>query len=148
VTRALLFVAVLLGLAGCKESEYDRLDIRPQIASPATLQGGWISRSEIKIPEGMLMKAHITVYDDDDKPMPLTIRSRNPRVLEVSTIVNPDDYAFIGKEVGSAAIELVANETLILTIEATVSRQLGAGAVAPTPAPGPGDATSPNSSAR
>jgi hypothetical protein len=108
-----------MALAGCGP-DYDHTDITGVKSSDL---GGGVDRGAIAVPEGLIVKAHIVAWNDDKKQMGLTIRSRNPDVVEVAGVVNDHDYAFLGHTIGHTDIEFVADDKVVLTVGADVTPQ-------------------------
>jgi len=122
-TRAALFAAVLAlalapALGGCGP-DYDRTEINAQ---PSKLGGG-VTKSRIEVPLGMVVKAHIVSYDDDEKVMKATFRVADPAILEVAGVVTDSDYAFLGLRPGITQVELRADGDLVLIVDAVVTEQ-------------------------
>ena len=118
---ALLAVVV----AGCG-NDYQETDVSAVVSSFAgasSNQADTVDTHHISITEGHLVKAHIVVLDDDNKPMGLALRSTNPSVIDVHYVITPDDFAFIANGVGTADIEVIAEGTRVLTIQAIVVPQ-------------------------
>ena len=105
MSRFILIVAVasLVALAGCG-ADYDHTDITNVKGSPPF--PGTMNYARVVVPVGMLVTAHIVSYDDDHKTMTTGIRSKNPSVVDVQTVVSPNDYAFFGLAPGSAKAAL------------------------------------------
>jgi hypothetical protein len=124
-SRGATFVAgvIVAALAhivtGCKP-QYDHTDITNVVRSKL---GGDMSIQHLGVPEGMILKAHIVVYNDHKDPMPLEIRSSNPDMVEVAMVVSDRDYAFIGKRAGHAEIQFIGDGQPVVTIEADVTPQ-------------------------
>jgi hypothetical protein len=119
VRAAIVLGALGLASAACGP-EYDRTEI--SAVKPSDLGGG-ISRAKLDVPEGLIVKAHVVVWNDDNEPMPLTIRSLDPNVVEVAGVVNDRDYAFVGRKAGRTQVEFKAEDTVVLTLEAEVVAQ-------------------------
>ena len=110
---------VALGLVACGP-DYDHTDIS---AVRKTKLGGDINIQRLEVPEGLVLKAHIAVWNDDEETMPLVVRSKDPSIVEVAGVVSDRDYAFLGLQRGRTEIEFVADGTVVLTIEANVVAQ-------------------------
>jgi hypothetical protein len=123
---ALSFVAAL-GVAACGP-EYDRTELSGVVADDFTSGSSQaISVTHMQVHEGLVMKSHIVVWNDNNVQMHLDVRSSDPDIVEIAGVITPRDYAFIGRKVGHTQIKFVAEDTVVLTIEADVLPQ-------PTPA--------------
>lgn len=120
VLRASVLAMVALGVSACGP-EYDRTEISA-VKGDGTL-GGTISTRRLDVPEGLVITAHVVVMNDDDEPMPLEIRSKDPSIVEVRPVVNPRNYAFLGLKQGTTEVQFVADGSVVLTIPATVIQQ-------------------------
>ena len=125
--RALLVigaVASIGALAGCGD-EYDRTEISAVVPSKLSSNdpNQVINTQRLTIPEGMIIKAHIVVWNDDNVQMPLEIRSSNNSMVEIASVVSDRDYAFIGKAQGTTTVQFLADGKPVVTIEATVIPQ-------------------------
>jgi hypothetical protein len=119
--RSLLSAIALLGataLVGCGP-DYDRTDIGGVLLPP----GGEINHARVVVPQGLVVKAHIVPFNDDDEAMPLQIRSGNPELLEVAATINDRDFVFLGKRLGSTTVELKADGKVVLVLDAIVTEQ-------------------------
>lgn len=116
---ATLIAALVFGSIACGP-DYERTDITSTI--PDELGGG-INIQKLTVHEGMILKSHLTVWNDDREQMKLTIRSDRDDIVEVGNVVSPNDFVFIGKKVGQAAIEISADDELVLRIFAEVVPQ-------------------------
>jgi hypothetical protein len=112
-------VASAVGLAACGP-KYDHTDIT---AVKSSGLGGGLDKAALSVPEGLVVKAHIVVMNDDNKPMDVSIRALDPSFVEVAGVVNDRDYAFLGKRVGHTQIEFATDDTVVLTLEADVTAQ-------------------------
>lgn len=118
--RALVFAALAFGAVACGP-EYERTEI--SAVRGHTTIGGTFNRDRLDVPEGLVITAYIAAWNDDDEPMPLVIRSKDPTVIEVKGVVNERNYAFVGLKAGATEIELIADGDLVHTIPATVTKQ-------------------------
>lgn len=100
--------------------EFDRTEINAVVSSGL---GGSINKSRVTVTEGMALKAHIVPVDDDDEPMPMQIRSRDPDIMDVTRVVSDRDYAFLGLRQGRTEIEIRADGEIVLILEAVVTPQ-------------------------
>ncbi|MBX3232977.1 MAG: hypothetical protein KIT84_11655 [Labilithrix sp.] len=120
----LLTAAVAALAAGC--DSYQRTDVTAVVSS---IQGTSFSSTDavtptsVRITEGNIVKAHVVIYDDDDEPMPLTMRSTRPDIIEVAAVQSRDDYTFTGLQVGEATIELISDGDVVNVLNATVVAQ-------------------------
>jgi hypothetical protein len=60
---------------------------------------------------------------DDHKEMAAGLRSKDPDIVEVTGVVNPGDYAFLGLRPGQTEIEVTADGHLVLILTAIVTEQ-------------------------
>ena len=118
--RAVVLAALALGALACGP-EYDRTEI--SAVKGHTTLGGAINTQRLDIPEGLVITAHMVVWNDDNEQMSLGVRSKNPSIIEVAGVVNERNYAFVGLKEGTTEIELIADGDLVLTIPATVKKQ-------------------------
>jgi hypothetical protein len=115
----LLLATLAIGVAACGP-EYERTEIT---GVKQTDLGGNITIEQINVPEGLIIKAHIVVWNDDNVQMPLAVRAVDPSIIEVAGVVNDRDYAFVGLKQGHTQIQFVAEDTVVLTVEADVTAQ-------------------------
>ena len=115
-----VFAGCALALAACG-TDYDHTDITNVKGSPP-LQGP-MNYARIDVPVGMVVTAHIVSVDDDRKNMSTGIKSKNPQVLEVASVVSADDYAFFGLAPGTTDVEISADGRVVLIVSAVVSNQ-------------------------
>jgi hypothetical protein len=118
---AALAAASLLLLAGCGP-EYDHTDILAVHAPPKPL-AGQVDYARIQVSVGAVVTAHIVSYDDDHKEMAADLQSKNTNVVQVTGVVAPGDYAFLGMSVGQTEIEVRADGHLVLILTAIVTEQ-------------------------
>ena len=114
-----LFAFAMLGVGGCGPS-YDHTDIS---AVNATAIGGGIQKTHVQVPEGLVLSAHLDAKNDDQKSMGLIVRSQDPSIVEVQGIITDHDFAFLGVRAGHTAVEIVADDHVVLTIPADVTPQ-------------------------
>lgn len=100
--------------------DYERMEITGQKASPL---GGEVRGNRVSVPEGMVVKANIVPYDDDQQKMPVRVFAHDPDVLEVAPTVNESNWVFIGKRPGRTRVEYVAGADTVLIVEADVTPQ-------------------------
>lgn len=113
-------VAAALALAGCG-ADYDHTEITNVKGSPPF--PGTMNYARVVVPVGMVVTAHIISYDDDHKTMATGIQSKDTRVVDVESVVSPDDYAFFGLAPGSTDVELTADGKVVLIVTAVVTDQ-------------------------
>jgi hypothetical protein len=116
---AIALTALLL--AGCG-AEYDHTDILSVHQPPKPLAGR-VDYARIQVSVGAVVTAHIVSYDDDHKEMAADLRSKDTGVVEVTGVVTPGDYAFLGMRVGETEIEVRADGHLVLILKAVVTEQ-------------------------
>lgn len=118
--RAFAGIATLVfGLAACGP-DYDRTEIS---AVKESAFGGTVNTQRLEVPVGLVVTAHVVVWNDDNEQMSLGIRSKDPQTVEIAGVVNPRNYSFIGKKEGQTEIEFLADGNVVLTIVAIVSKQ-------------------------
>jgi hypothetical protein len=116
----------VFGLAACLVlmvacgPKYDRTDVTAVKPSPL---GGTASNRQISVPEGMIVKAHVVPFNDDNQAMQAHVVSRDPSVVEVVAVVNDRDYAFIGRKTGTAEVEFQADGDEVFVIVAELTAQ-------------------------
>jgi len=110
--------ALALGLAACGP-DYDHIEIS-SVKSPP---GAEVRSSRIAVPEGMIVVSHVVPWNDDNETMSAHVRARDPEVIEVTPVVNDRNYAFIGKKAGHTQVEFIADDKVVLIVEADVSAQ-------------------------
>lgn len=115
----LLGLVSLFAASGCGPS-YDHTDFTNTRASKL---GGTVNRSEISVPEGMIVTAHVVPYNDDNKVMTAKFTSRDEGTVVVQNVISDHDFAFVGLKPGTTDVELRADDDLVLTITATVTPQ-------------------------
>lgn len=111
--------ALALCGAGCG-SDYDRTVFSGIVSDDL---GGQIGVTGLQVHEGMILKSHIVAWNDDEEPMTLSVRSLDPTIVEVVEVISDRDFAFVGLRAGRTQIQLEADDTLVLTIEARVTPQ-------------------------
>ena len=113
--------AVAAGSAGCA-AEYDHTEIsgfRPSLFS----SGEGVDRSRITVHSGMIVTAHVISYNDDNNIMTMSVRARDPSIVDVSNVISDHDFAFIGMKPGVTEVEVVAGNKVVLIISAVVLEQ-------------------------
>lgn len=115
-----LLAAAALGLTACGP-EFEKLYIDGVVTSSAT--PGSINVSRVTVPEGAVLKAHIVAKNDDQEDMETRVETKDGRVLGVSSVVTPNDYAFYGITAGETEVDVLADGKLVLVIRAVVVPQ-------------------------
>ena len=115
------FSVAAVALAGCG-AEYDHTDIVGVHAPPKPLDGR-VSYARINVSVGAVVTAHIVSYDDDHKELAAELRSKDTNVVEVTGVVTPGDYAFLGLRPGQTEVEVRADGHLVLILTAVVTDQ-------------------------
>ena len=113
--------AAALALAGCAP-EYDHTDIVSVKAPPKPLDGR-VNYARIHVSVGAIVTARIVSYDDDRKEMAADLRVKDPTIVEVTGVVTPGDYAFLGLRPGETDVEILADGKLVLILTAVVTEQ-------------------------
>ena len=108
-------------LAGCG-AEYDHTDITSIHAPPKPLDGR-VSYARVNVSVGAIVTAHIVSYDDEHKEMAADLRSKDKNVVEVTGVVSPGDYAFLGLRAGQTEVEVLADGHLVLILTVVVTDQ-------------------------
>ncbi len=108
-------------LAGCG-AEFDHTDITSIHAPPKPLDGR-VSYARVNVSVGAIVTAHIVSYDDDHKEMAADLRSKDKDVVEVTGVVSPGDYAFLGLRVGQTEVEVLADGHVVLILTVVVTDQ-------------------------
>ncbi|MDB4946886.1 MAG: hypothetical protein JWP97_6420 [Labilithrix sp.] len=109
--------ALLLAACG---PDYDHTEIT---GSRASVLGGSVDRTQITVPEGMIVTAHIVPLDDEKKAMALTVRSLDAAIVEAAPVIRNNDWAFVGNRVGVTDVQILADDRVVLTIRARVTAQ-------------------------
>lgn len=115
--------AVLLGaaaLTGCGP-DFERMSIDGVVT--ASTSAGRIDTARVTVPVGMVVKARIVAYNDDDEIMPTEIRTRNGGTISISRVISENDWAFFGMSEGESEVEVYADDRLVLVMRATVTPQ-------------------------
>jgi hypothetical protein len=116
-----LFVGVVAALVAIAcGPDYERTEISGTKSSPL---GGEVKSNHVAVPEGMIVKAHVVPYNDDNEQMQAHVWSHDPDILEVIAVVNDRDYAFIGKKPGSTTVEFQADGETVFIVTAEVTTQ-------------------------
>jgi hypothetical protein len=85
--------------------------------------GGTASNRLVSVPEGMIVKAHVVSFNDDNEIMHAHVLSHDDSIVEVVAVVNDRDYAFIGKKPGRTEVEFQADGETVFTVIAEVTEQ-------------------------
>ena len=120
--QALVLVGLALGVVACGP-EYDRTTFSGTVADDLTAAGTGASVNRLSVHEGMILKSHIVAWNDENVQMKLSVRALDPSVLDVAAVISPHDFAFVGKKVGKTRVEFVADDTLVLVVNADVLPQ-------------------------
>lgn len=115
--------AVLFGVAaltGCGP-DFERMSIDGVVT--ASTSAGRIDTARVTVPVGMVVKARIVAYNDDDEIMPTEIRTRNGGTISISRVISENDWAFFGMSEGESEVEVYADDRLVLVMRATVTPQ-------------------------
>lgn len=116
VLGALFAIGLVASLVGCGP-DYDNLQV-------TNVQGnGTVNFQKISVTEGMIVTARIEPKNDDGEAMQAHVRSRQPDTLEVAAVVNDRTYAFLGLKAGTTQIEFLADDDVVLIVEAEVLPQ-------------------------
>jgi len=110
-----------LALGGCGP-DFDRVSIDGIVG---TNNGSRVDVARVVVPEGMVVKAHIVAYNDDNEPMGTRVETRNGRVLGTSYVISDHDFAFYGIGAGETDVDVYADGKLVLVMHATVTPQPG-----------------------
>ena len=113
-------VACALALAGCGV-DYDHTEITNVKGSQPF--PGTMNYARVVVPVGMVVTAHIISYDDDHKTMTTGLTPTDTRVVEVTTVVSPNDFAFFGLTPGTTDVQLTAGGKVVLILTAVVTDQ-------------------------
>jgi hypothetical protein len=114
-------VACTLALAGCGAADFDHTEITNVKGSPPF--PGTLNYARIVVPVGMVVTAHIISYDDDHKTMTTGLTPSDTRVVEVTTVVSPNDFAFFGLTPGTTDVQLTADGKVVFILTAVVTDQ-------------------------
>lgn len=100
--------------------DYEKTEVTAVKPSPL---GGTVSTRQVSVPEGMIVKAHIVTFNDDQEVMHAHVLSHDESIVEVVAVVNDRDYAFIGKKPGRTEVEFQADGETVFTVIAEVTAQ-------------------------
>lgn len=120
VLSAILLASAALGLTACGP-EFEKLYIDGVVTSSSV--PGSINVSRVTVPEGAVLKAHIIAKNDDQEDMETRVETKNGRILGVSSVVTPNDYAFYGITAGETEVDVLAEGRVVLIIKAVVVPQ-------------------------
>jgi hypothetical protein len=116
---ACVAVASLAAAAGCV-AEYQRTDVDGVVESPL---GGSVNYASVSVPEGMVVKAHIAPFNDDNNPLTCVLSSEDATIMDVSQAVGDKDYAFYGLKPGTTRINVRAGDAVVMVLDAVVTAQ-------------------------
>jgi hypothetical protein len=119
IVRSLLAVTGLVAAVACGP-DYERTEISGVKQSPL---GGDVTNRHVSVPEGMIVKANIVPFNDDQEKMHGHVFSQDPSVIEVIPVVNDRDFAFIGKKPGRTTITFQADDESVFVVQAEVLEQ-------------------------
>ena len=100
--------------------DYEKTEVTAVKPSPL---GGTASNRQVSVPEGMIVKAHVVTWNDDNEIMQAHVLSHDNSIVEVIAVVNDRDYAFIGKRPGVTEVEFQADGETVFTVIAEVTAQ-------------------------
>ena len=106
-------------LAGCGP-DYERTDVRAVVPSKL---GGTVSTRRVEVPSGMIVKARLQAFNDDNERMRTDVEADDPNVLEVAPVINDSDWAFLGLREGRTQVRVYADDQLVEIIDAVVTPQ-------------------------
>jgi hypothetical protein len=119
--RLALVTTTTLALAACG-ADYDHTDLNNVHAPPKPLDGR-VSYARIDVSVGAIVTARIVSYDDDHKELATDLRAKDKSVVEVTGVVSPGDYAFLGLRTGQTEVEVLADGKVVLILTAVVTEQ-------------------------
>jgi hypothetical protein len=111
--------ACVMTLIACGP-DYEKTEVTAVKPSPL---GGTASNRLVSVPEGMIVKAHVVTFNDDNEIMQAHVVSHDDSIVEVVAVVNDRDYAFIGKKAGTTEVEFQADGETVFTVIAEVTAQ-------------------------
>ncbi len=123
IKNLLASAAVLLGtaaLTGCGP-DFERMSIDGVVTTSTS--AGRIDTARVTVPVGMVVKARVVAYNDDDEVMPTEMRTRNGGTLSISRVITENDWAFYGISEGETEVEVYADDKLVLVMRASVTPQ-------------------------
>lgn len=100
--------------------DYEKTEVTAVKPSPL---GGTASNRLVSVPEGMIVKAHVVSFNDDNEIMNAHVLSHDDSIVEVVAVVNDRDYAFIGKRPGRTEVEFQADGEIVFSVIAEVTAQ-------------------------
>lgn len=123
--RRLALVTTMMAAAtlisGCA-AEYDHTELNNVHAPPKPLDGR-VNYARINVSVGAIVTARIVSYDDDRKELATDLRTKDASVVEVTGVVSPGDYAFLGLRPGQTEVEVLADGKVVLILTAVVTEQ-------------------------
>lgn len=84
---------------------------------------GAINTARITVQEGMVLKAHIVPYNDDNEIMLTRLETHDGRFIGTSYVISDQDFAFYGISAGETDIDVFAEGKLVLVLHAVVTPQ-------------------------
>ena len=117
--KVFALAACLMTVIACGP-DYEKTEVTAVKPSPL---GGTASARHVSVPEGMIVKAHVVSFNDDNEIMHAHVFSRDESIVEVVAVVNDRDYAFIGKKAGRTEVEFQADGDTVFTVIAEVTEQ-------------------------
>jgi hypothetical protein len=118
-THIFFLAAAALASVACGP-DYDRTDI---VGTVGTEQGNEISKSEVTVYEGTILKAHIESRNSDNEVMNNVLASDDPNIMEVDYVITAHDFTFQGLKPGTTNVVIKANGETVLIIQAHVLPQ-------------------------
>jgi hypothetical protein len=115
------YLALAALISGCA-AEYDHTDLNNVHAPPKPLDGR-VTYARINVSVGAIVTARIVSYDDDHKEPATDMRTKDTSVVEVTGVVSPGDYAFLGLRPGQTEVEVLADGKVVLILTAVVTEQ-------------------------
>lgn len=123
IRKVLASAALLLGvsaLSGCGP-DFDHVSIDGVVTS--SLGASRIDTARVTVAEGMVLKAHIVAFNDDNEVMETRVETKQGGILGMSRVISDGDFAFYGISAGETEVELYADGKLVLIMKATVTPQ-------------------------
>lgn len=118
-STALVAAACSLAAAGCTASYSDTTIDGVSHGEPSSS----VTRSQIQVPVGAVVTAHIAPVNSDGKPMVGEVRSHDTTILEIDPAAGDKVYALLGLREGQTEVDLVADGVIVQTIHAVVTSQ-------------------------
>lgn len=108
-------------LAGCAADRpvFDHLSFRAMSSAPGVVS---LRPLEVRIEQGIAVKARVSALDRDGSPMPLLeLFTSNGAVFEVADGPSPGDYVFFGVTPGKAEMDVYSDGRLATSLPVTVA---------------------------